>query len=193
MNEIDMNKEKVEMAIADLLVALGEDIQREGLLETPQRVAHMYEELLSGTQEDPRQYLKFFTESRSSAETIVIRDIPVHSICEHHLLPFVGVAHIACLPRGNKILGLSKFARIVDCFAKRLQLQERLTDQIAKFIYENAEMSGVIVLIEAEHLCMTMRGIKAVGSKTRTAAFYGVFKDDLQKRNEAITLITQAW
>ena len=193
MNKIDMNKEKVEMAIADLLVALGEDIQREGLLETPQRVAHMYEELLSGTQEDPRQYLKFFTESSSSAETIVIRDIPVHSICEHHLLPFVGVAHIACLPRGNKILGLSKFARIVDCFAKRLQLQERLTDQIAKFIYENAEMSGVIVIIEAEHLCMTMRGIKATASKTRTAAFCGVFKDDLKKRNESNILITKGW
>ena len=188
-----MNNEKVEMAIADLLVALGEDIQREGLLETPQRVAHMYEELLSGTKKDPHQYLKFFTEACSNAETIVVRDIPVRSMCEHHLLPFVGVAHIACLPKGEKILGLSKFARIVSCFAKRLQVQERLTEQIARFIYENAEMSGVIVLIEAEHLCMTMRGIKAVGSKTRTAAFYGVFKDDLQKRNEALPLINQAW
>ena len=193
MNEIDMNKEKVEKAIADLLAALSENTQREGLIETPQRVAHMYEELLSGSQEDPRKHLKFFTEANSNSETIVVRDIPVQSMCEHHLLPFVGVAHIACLPKGEKILGLSKFARIVSCFAKRLQVQERLTEQIAKFIYENADMAGVIVLIEAEHLCMTMRGIKAAGSKTRTAAFYGVFKDDLQKRNEALPLINQAW
>lgn len=188
-----MNKEKVEKAIADLIVALGEDAQKEALRETPQRVARMYEELLSGMEEDPCKHLKFFTEERLSSEIVVVKDIPVHSICEHHLLPFVGVAHIAYLPKGNKIIGLSKFARIADCFAKRLQVQERLTDQIAKFIYEKAEMSGVIVLIEAEHLCMTMRGIKAAGSKTRTAVFYGVFKDDLQKRNEAINLIKQGW
>lgn len=193
MNKIDMNREKVEMAIVDLLAALGEDAQRDGLRETPQRVARMYEELLSGTEEDPRKHLKFFTEDKLSSEIVVVKDIPVHSICEHHLLPFVGVAHVACLPKGNKIIGLSKFARIVDCFAKRLQVQERLTDQVAKFIYYNADMSGVIVLIEAEHLCMTMRGIKAAGSKTRTAAFYGVFKDDLQKRNEALNLIKQGW
>lgn len=188
-----MNKEKVEKAIANLLVALGEDAQREGLKETPQRVARMYEELLCGMEEDPCKHLKFFAEENLTSEIVVVKDIPVHSICEHHLLPFVGVAHVACLPKGNKIIGLSKFARIVDCFAKRLQVQERLTDQVAKFIHENADMAGVIVLIEAEHLCMTMRGIKAAGSKTRTAAFYGVFKDDLQKRNEAINLIKQGW
>lgn len=188
-----MNKEKVEKAIADLIVALEEDPQRKGLKETPQRVTRMYEELLCGMKEDPHKHLKFFTEDKLSSEIVVVKDIPVHSICEHHLLPFVGGAHIACLPKGNKIIGLSKFARIVDCFAKRLQVQERLTDQVAKFIYENADMAGVIVLIEAEHLCMTMRGIKAAGSKTRTAAFYGVFKDDLQKRNEAVNLIKQGW
>lgn len=188
-----MIKEKVEKAISDLIAAIGEDAQREGLKETPQRVARMYEELLCGMEADPRKHLKFFTEENLSSEMIVVKDIPVYSICEHHLLPFVGGAHIACVPKGNKVIGLSKFARIVDCFAKRLQVQERLTDQVAKFIYENADMAGVIVLLEAEHLCMTMRGIKAAGSKTRTAAFYGVFKDDLQKRSEVINLLKQGW
>ncbi len=188
-----MNKEKVERAVFDLLTALGEDTNREGLCETPQRVARMYEELLSGMKDEPHKHLKFFTEEKANTEIIIVRDIPVYSICEHHMLPFIGVAHIACVAKSNKILGLSKFARIVDCFAKRLQVQERLTDQTAKFLYENAELSGVLVLMEAEHLCMTMRGIKAAGAKTKTAAFYGTLKDDLQKRNEAIRLINQGW
>ena len=187
-----MNREKIEKAVSDLLVALGEDVHREGLRETPQRVARMYEELLSGTNEEQSKHLKFFTETSNSG-VVVVKDIPVNSICEHHLLPFVGVAHIVCVPSDDKIIGLSKFARVVDCFAKRLQVQERLTGEIAKFIYENAKLDGVMVLVEAEHLCMTMRGIKAAGSRTKTAAFYGVFKEDLQKRSEAISLIEMGW
>lgn len=188
-----MNKKNVEKAISDLLIALGENINRTGLQETPQRVARMYEELLSGMNEDPKQHLKLFTENSANSEVILVKDIPVQSICEHHLLPFIGVAHIACIPKGNNILGISKFARIVNCFAKRLQVQERLTDQIAKFLYENIDVTGVLVITEAEHLCMTIRGIKATGSKTKTIASYGVLKSDFQKRNEAIQLINQGW
>lgn len=184
-----INIQEVETAISNLLKALGEDLGREGLYETPKRVAKMYSELLSGTACDPCEHLKFFCESNSNSEIIIINNIPVRSICEHHLLPFVGTATIAYMPQDNKIIGLSKFARIVDCFAKRLQVQERLSDQIAKFIFQKANAKGVIVIIEAEHLCMTIRGIKAAGSKTKTAAFYGILKEDLQKRNEALNLM----
>lgn len=188
-----MNKQKVEKAVSDLLIALGEDINREGLRETPKRVAKMYEELLSGMNSNLYEHLKFFDEQECNSEIIVIKDIPLYSICEHHLLPFIGKVSLAYVPKRGKIIGLSKFARIVDCFAKRLQVQERLTNQIAKFIYEKAEAEGVVVLAEAEHLCMTMRGIKAAGSKTKTVAFYGTLKDDLQKRNEALNMLERGF
>lgn len=184
-----MEMQKVERAIFDLLSALGEDVDREGLKETPRRVANMYAEILSGMNADPCEHLKFFDEENCDSEIVTITNIPVQSICEHHMLPFVGNANIAYIPKKGQIIGLSKIARIVDCFAKRLQVQERLTDQVARFIYENANVEGVIVAIEAEHLCMTMRGIKAMGSKTKTAAFYGELKDDIQKRNEALNLL----
>ena len=184
-----MNIKKVEKAIFDLLIALGEDVNREGLRETPKRVAKMYEELLSGMTLTPCEHLKFFDEPESSSEIVIIKDIPLYSICEHHLLPFIGKVSLAYIPKKGQIIGLSKFARIVDCFAKRLQVQERLTNQIAKFIYEKAEAEGVIVLAEAEHLCMTMRGIKAAGSKTKTLAFYGSLKNDWQKRIEALNML----
>ncbi len=184
-----MEMQKVERAVFDLLSALGEDVDREGLKETPRRVANMYAEILSGMNADPCEHLKFFDEENCDSEIVTITNIPVQSICEHHMLPFVGDANIAYIPQKGQIIGLSKIARIVDCFAKRLQVQERLTDQVARFIYENANVEGVIVAIEAEHLCMTMRGIKAMGSKTKTAAFYGELKDDIQKRNEALNLL----
>ena len=184
-----IDKKKAEKAVHDLLLALGENIDREGLRETPKRVANMYLELLSGMDTDPCEHLKFFSEQACESETIMIKDLPLHSICEHHLMPFLGTASIAYIPDGGKILGLSKFARIIDCFAKRLQIQERLTDQIAKFFYQKAGVKGIMVVIEAEHLCMTMRGIKAAGSKTKTIAYYGVFKEDPQKRSEVLSML----
>ena len=171
------------------MIALGEDEDRAGLRETPKRVAKMYEELLSGMNSTPCDHLKFFDEPECTSGIIVIKDIPLYSICEHHLLPFIGRISLAYIPKKEKIIGLSKFARIVDCFAKRLQVQERLTNQIAKFIYEKAEAEGVIVQAEAEHLCMTMRGVKAAGAKTKTFACYGSLKNDLQKRTEALNML----
>lgn len=188
-----VNKKKVEKAILDLLKALGEDINREGLVETPKRVAKMYDELLSGMNSDPYEHLKFFEEKSCNSDIIIVNNIPVYSICEHHLLPFVGKASVLYISKKGKIIGLSKIARIVDCFSKRLQVQERLTTQIAEFIYEKAEVEGVIVKIEAEHLCMTMRGIKATDSKTITITSYGLLKDDLQKRNEALCMLERGF
>lgn len=184
-----MDKQKVEKAVFDLLLAFGEDVSREGLYETPKRVAKMYGELLSGMESNPCEHLKFFEEQGCNSQIIVVRDIPLYSICEHHLLPFIGKISLAYIPKKGKLIGLSKFIRIVDCFAKRLQVQERLTNQIANFIYEKAEAKGVIVLAEAEHLCMTMRGIKASGAKTKTVSFCGLLEENLQKRAEALNML----
>ena len=162
-----VDKEKIELAVKQLIAAIGEDNNREGLKETPNRVARMYEEIFSGIEEDPKKHLKIFHEDNSE-NPLIIRDIPINSVCEHHLLPFYGVAHIAYIPKNGKIIGLSKIARIANCFAKRLQVQERLTNQIAEFLYENLDPVGVEVMIEAEHSCMTMRGVRALGSKTMT-------------------------
>ena len=186
---IMIDEKKIEKAVYDLLVAFGENINREGLRETPKRIANMYLELLSGMDNDPCKHLKFFSEQACESETIMIKDIPIYSICEHHLLPFIGTVSISYIPDEGKILGLSKFARIIDCFAKRLQVQERLTDQIAKFFYQKAKAKGVMVMIESENLCMTMRGVRAAGSKTKTLACYGIFKENLQKRNEALNML----
>lgn len=185
-----MNQEKIEQAVHDLLVAVGEDPQREGLLETPKRVANMYAEIFSGLETDPKQFLKIFNEPQQHDELVLVRDIPLYSVCEHHLLPFIGKAHIAYIPKNGKIIGLSKFARIVDCFAKRPQVQERLTAQVADFLYENLEPYGVAVLIEAEHLCMTMRGARAAGSKTQTSALRGIMRTDAKTRAEVMSLLT---
>jgi GTP cyclohydrolase I len=184
-----MDKKRVEAAVRELLYAVGENPEREGLLETPQRVANMYAEIFAGIEDDPKQYLKVFNEPQQHEELVIVRDIPLYSVCEHHLLPFVGKAHIAYLPKGGKIIGLSKFARIVDCFAKRPQVQERLTAQIADFLYENLEPYGVAVVIEAEHLCMTMRGARAAGAKTQTSALRGVMRTDAKSRAEVMSLL----
>lgn len=186
---VRLDKERIEAAVHELLCAVGEDPEREGLLETPRRVANMYAEIFSGIEDDPKQHLKVFNEPQQHEELVIVRDIPLYSVCEHHLIPFIGKAHIGYLPKGGKIIGLSKFARIVDCFAKRPQVQERLTAQIADFLFDNLEPYGVAVVIEAEHLCMTMRGARAAGSKTQTCALRGVMRTDAKSRSEVLSLL----
>ena len=184
-----MDKARIEAAVRELLIAIGEDPDREGLVETPNRVARMYEEIYAGLEEDPRKHLKIFSEDNND-EMVIVRDIPLYSICEHHLIPFIGKAHIAYIPGNGKVIGLSKLARIVNCFAKRPQLQERLTSQVADFLYENLEPQGVAVVVEAEHLCMTMRGARASGSQTRTSAMRGIMRSDARTRAEALSLLS---
>ena len=183
-----MDRERIENAVREILIAVGEDPDREGLLETPSRVARMYEEVFSGLETDPERFLKIFSEEKND-EMVVVRDIPLYSMCEHHLLPFVGKAHIVYIPKEGKVIGLSKLARIVDCFARRPQIQERLTSQIADFLMDRLEPHGVAVVIEAEHLCMTMRGARAAGAKTKTSALRGVMKSDARTRAEAMSLL----
>lgn len=184
-----MDKEKIEKAVRDILEAIGEDPDREGLRETPNRVARMYEEVFSGLSEDAHDHLKLFNESGND-EMVVVRDIPLYSMCEHHLLPFVGKAHIAYVPADGRIIGLSKLARIVNVYAKRPQVQERLTTQIADFLFEELGAKSVAVVIEAEHLCMTMRGVKSAGAKTQTSALRGSAKSDARTRQEVMALLT---
>ena len=183
-----MDKAKIERAVRDILEAIGEDPDREGLIETPKRVAAMYEEIFSGITDDPKRHIKVFSE-KDNDEIVVVRDIPLYSMCEHHLLPFVGKAHIAYIPSEGKVIGLSKLARIVDLFAKRPQLQERLTSQIADFLDEKLNPIGIAVIVEAQHLCMTMRGAKAAGSMTQTSALRGVAKKDARTRAEIMSLL----
>lgn len=183
-----MDKEKIMKDVMEILEAVGENPERAGLKETPRRVADMYAEMFSGLTEDPEKHLKFF-EEKSNDEMVIVRDIPFSSMCEHHLLPFVGKAHIAYIPNGNKIIGLSKIARIVDNFAKRPQVQERLTHDIADFLYKKMDAKGVAVIIEAEHMCMSIRGAKASGSKTQTSALRGNIRSDARTRAEALALL----
>ncbi len=186
---IYMDKEKIERAVRDILEAIGEDPDREGLKETPRRVANMYEEVFSGLTEDARVHLKLFNEPGND-ELVIVRDIPLYSMCEHHLLPFVGKAHIAYIPSDGKIIGLSKLARIVNVYAKRPQVQERLTTQIADFLYEELEAKAVAIVIQAEHLCMTMRGAKAAGAMTQTSALRGLARSDARTRAEVMSLLS---
>lgn len=184
-----MDKQRIERAVREILEAVGENPDREGLLETPARVARMYEEIFSGLEAVPEEHLKLFTEEGRHDELVLVKDIPLYSVCEHHLLPFVGRAHIAYIPKNGRIIGLSKFARIVDCFARRPQVQERLTAQIADFLYEKMKPLGVAVLIEAEHLCMTMRGARAAGATTQTSALRGGMRSDARTRAEVMSLL----
>ncbi len=183
-----MDKARIEAAVREILEAIGEDPDREGLVETPRRVANMYEEIFSGLSDSPERHLKIFNES-GNEEMVIVRDIPMYSMCEHHLLPFIGKAHIAYIPDNGKIIGLSKLARIVDSFSKRPQLQERVTEQIADFLYKNLEPRGVAVVIEAEHLCMTMRGARAAGAVTQTSALRGNMRSDAKTRAEVMSLL----
>ena len=181
-----MDIPRIENAVREILLAMGEDLDREGLRETPARVAHMYAELFEGLAEDPAQHLKVF--HQAGDEMVIVRDIPFYSVCEHHLAPFFGKAHIAYLPKGGRVIGLSKLARIVQCYARRPQLQERLTSQIADLLYRGLPCAGVAVVLEAEHLCMTMRGAKASGAQTRTSALRGSMRDGTV-RAEALRLL----
>lgn len=183
-----MDKERIQNAVREILIAVGEDPDREGLLETPKRVANMYEEIFAGLTEDPKQQIKLFNE-QSNDEMVIVKDIPFYSMCEHHLLPFFGKAHIGYIPSDNKIIGLSKLARIVDNFAKKPQVQERLTSDIADFLNDNLQPKGVAVIMEAEHMCMTMRGARAAGSKTQTSALRGIMRTDAKTRAEVLSLL----
>lgn len=183
-----VDKDKIKKAVRDILEAIGENPDREGLIETPDRVARMYEEIFAGLHSDVSDVIKIFKEDEHQ-EIVLVKDIPMYSMCEHHLLPFIGVAHVAYLPRKGKILGLSKLARIVDILAKKPQLQERLTSEIADTLMEAVNPLGAAVVVEAEHLCMTMRGIKKPGAKTVTSALRGIFKTDEKSRAEVMMLI----
>ena len=180
--------QRIQNAVREILIAVGEDPDREGLLETPKRVANMYEEIFAGLTEDPKQHIKLFNE-QSNDEMVIVKDIPFYSMCEHHLLPFFGKAHIGYIPSDNKIIGLSKLARIVDNFAKKPQVQERLTSDIADFLNDNLQPKGVAVIMEAEHMCMTMRGARAAGSKTQTSALRGIMRTDAKTRAEVLSLL----
>ncbi|ASU80745.1 GTP cyclohydrolase I FolE [Actinopolyspora erythraea] len=183
------DRARAEAAIRELLLAAGEDPERDGLRETPARVARAYEELFTGLYTDPDQVLdRTFDEAHE--ELVLVRDIPVYSQCEHHLLPFHGMAHIGYIPNEQgRVTGLSKLARLVDLYAKRPQVQERLTSQIADALTRKLEPRGVIVVVDAEHLCMGMRGIRKAGSTTTTSAVRGIFRSSSSSRAEALSLI----
>jgi GTP cyclohydrolase I len=181
------DRDRVMAAVAELLDAIGEDAQREGLVDTPRRIADMYAEILGGMATDPGDQLSVrFSEGHD--ELVLLRDIPFYSLCEHHFLPFHGVAHVGYIPHGS-VVGISKLARVVELFARRPQLQERLTGQIADCIIERLQPRGVGVVVEAEHLCMTMRGVKKPGSRMVTSAVRGSFADDERARAEFLALV----
>ena len=186
----NMDLPKIENAVRDILEAIGEDPEREGLLETPQRVARMYAEVFAGLHRDINKDIKVF-HGEGNDEMILIGDIPFYSMCEHHLLPFHGKAHVVYIPRDGKIFGLSKVARIVDTLSRKPQLQEKLTSEVADAIEQAVDARSVCVVLEAEHLCMTMRGIRKPGSKTVTSAMRGGCRTDLRTRNEALALINR--
>jgi len=183
-----VDRDKLEKAVRMILEAIGEDPEREGLKETPARVARMYQEIFCGLWEDPQDHLqKMFSEEHE--EMVLVKDIPIYSMCEHHLLPFFGKAHVAYIPRRGNVTGLSKLARVVEGYAKRPQLQERLTSQIADAIMKKLSPHGVLVVLEAEHMCMTLRGVRKPGSKTITSAVRGSFQKNEVTRAEALSLI----
>ena len=186
----NMDLPKIENAVRDILEAIGEDPNREGLLETPQRVARMYAEVSAGLHRDISKDIKTF-HGEGNDEMILIGDIPFYSMCEHHLLPFHGKAHVVYIPKDGKIFGLSKVARIVDTLSRKPQLQEKLTSEIADAIEKAVDARSVCVVLEAEHLCMTMRGIRKPGSKTVTSAMRGGCRSDIRTRNEALALINR--
>ncbi len=176
-----VNQEKIREAVKLLLEGIGEDVNREGLVDTPDRIARMYQEICGGMDEDAGEHLSkvFFVEHN---EMVLEKDIVFYSTCEHHMMPFYGKAHVAYIPDG-KVVGISKLARTVEVFARRLQIQEQMTGQVADAIMEHLEPQGVMVMLEAEHMCMTMRGIKKPGSKTVTVAARGVFEQDEKLQN----------
>jgi GTP cyclohydrolase I len=187
-----MDLEKIEAGVRLILEGIGEDTSRPGVIETPRRVAEMYAEICGGLHEDPASEIKVIP-AETHDEIVMVKDIPIASICEHHLAPFTGVAHIAYIPKDGRIVGLSKLARIADIYSRRPQVQERLTTQIAELLYHgDLQPKGVMVVIEAVHLCMTMRGIKKAGATTITSAVRGVFRKDERTRIEAMSFLTES-
>ncbi len=181
-----MDKDKIKQGVQLIVEGIGEDAAREGLVETPDRIARMYEEIFAGLNEDASVHLSK-TFSTQNTDMIIEKDITFYSMCEHHFLPFYGKAHIAYIPNG-RVAGLSKLARTVEVYARRPQLQERMTVQIADAIMENLDAKGAMVIIEAEHMCMTMRGIKKPGSRTVTISSKGIFTEDAELRNTFLTM-----
>lgn len=183
-----IDHQKIEQAVRMILEAIGEDPEREGLRDTPKRVARMYEEVFQGLFQDPEVYFSaIFSEDHE--ELVLVKDIPFYSMCEHHLVPFYGKAHVAYIPRGGRVVGLSKLARAVETVARRPQLQERITATVADTIMKKLDPHGVVVVIEAEHMCMTMRGVKKPGAVTVTSAVRGIFENDAAARAEVFALI----
>ncbi len=185
-----MDKLKIEKAVRLILEAIGENPKRKDLLETPRRVAQMYEEIFSGIKQNPEKELEVILEQKHH-EIILLRGIPLYSICEHHLLPFFGRVNIAYIPKNGRVTGLSKLARVVDILARRPQVQERLTTQIAEILMNKLKPLGVMVVIEAEHLCLSMRGVRKPGTMTVTSAVRGIFKENEKTRSEALALMRQ--
>ncbi len=187
-NDSGVNLEKLAQGVRLILEGIGEDPERPGLVDTPRRVAEMYAELTAGMREDPRQHVVPLP-GDTHDEMVIVKNISIASICEHHLAPFVGQCHIAYIPKNGRILGLSKLARLAETFARRLQVQERLTNEIAHTLFEGLKPLGVMVVIEAEHTCMTLRGVKKPGAITVTSAVLGGFRTDPRTRSEAMALI----
>ncbi len=183
-----MDLKKIEKGVRLILEGIGEDPERPGLKETPERVAQMYQEILAGLETPTEELLKSI-EGESHDEMVLLKDIPFYSVCEHHLLPFIGKAHVAYIPSGGKIVGLSELVKAVEVLAKRLQVQERLTTQLADLIMNKMKPKGAMVIIDAEHLCISMRGVKRPGSRTVTSAVRGIFRTKQSTREELLELI----
>lgn len=183
-----MDKKKIERAIREILEAIGEDTKRSDLIETPKRVAEMYEEIFSGIHQDAKKELEVILDQKHN-EIVLLKNIPLYSVCEHHLIPFMGKAHVAYIPHQGRVTGLSKLARVVDVLARRPQVQERLTTQIAEIIMSKLKPKGCMVVIEAEHLCMSMRGIRKPGTLTVTSAVRGIFQKNEKTRSETLALM----
>lgn len=184
-----MDRSRIEQGVRLILEGIGEDPEREGLLDTPRRVADMYQEIFAGLGQNAAEHFQV-TFNEGHQEMVLIRDIPLYSVCEHHLLPFLGRAHVAYIPgKDGRICGLSKIARLVDVYAKRPQVQERMTSQIADTLVDELDPTGVLVVIEAEHLCMSMRGVQKPGAITTTSAVRGIFSRNAATRAEAMSLI----
>lgn len=184
-----VDQPRIEAAVREILAAIGEDPERDGLQKTPARVARMYAEICGGLHQNPDEHLLTTFEAEHD-EMVMVRDIPMYSLCEHHLAPFIGKAHVAYIPgTDGRVIGLSKFARLVDGYARRPQVQERLTSQVADAMQNSLDPKGVMVVIEAEHLCMSMRGVKQAGSTTVTSAVRGLFRTNIATREEAMRFI----
>lgn len=185
-----MDKQKIEKAVKMIIEAIGEDPKRRDLIDTPRRVSEMYEEVFAGVCDDPEKALEV-TLDQKHEEIVLLKDVPLFSMCEHHFLPFIGKAHIAYIPKAGRVTGLSKLIRVIEIYSKRLQVQERLTTQIADTIMRKLKPLGVLVVIEAEHLCMSLRGVKKPGIITTTSAVRGIFKTNQKTRSEALVLISK--